>query len=195
MAMDGQGASPSSTGPLTAYDEQEWAFRQQRFEQLRGSADDGAGVLAVNTKARAAGRDALTPIIDRFRADHDAARFRQEMDKLFERFVADELQRAIPDLRVLEQGSVNLGHSGAVPMKPDICLDDRHRVVAVADCKYKVLDDPYARAPDYDQVLAYATAPGLDEARLLYVRGLGDPHLEEVSVRNTQITLRTASSG
>jgi 5-methylcytosine-specific restriction enzyme subunit McrC len=118
-----------------------------------------------------------------------------DMDKLFERFVADELQRTLPDLDVVEQSRVFLGHPKAVPMKPDIVLKDRSETVAVADCKYKVLDDPYARAPDYYQVLAYATALNLDEAWLLYVRGPGDPDLEEVAVRNTDIRLRTAAVG
>jgi 5-methylcytosine-specific restriction enzyme B len=80
MAVDGQGAGLSSTGSLTTYDEHEWAFRKQRFEQLRAHAEGVDRVLEVSKTSRAVGRQALMPILDRFRDDRDPAAFKVDMD-------------------------------------------------------------------------------------------------------------------
>ena len=68
---------------------------------------------------------------------------------------------------------------------------ERHGVAAVADCKYKLLDDGIGRAPDYYQALAYATAYDVPEAWLIYARFRGDVSAADVPIRHVDKTVRT----
>lgn len=126
--------------------------------------------------------------------DQTSPTFLLDMNYLFEAFVTNELRVSLPQLIVEGQATgIRLGRHGRVKMRPDILVREGSVVLAVADCKYKVLDDELARTPDYYQALAYATALGLDDSWLIYTRGPSDPTLAEVSVRNSPITLRTVS--
>jgi 5-methylcytosine-specific restriction enzyme subunit McrC len=129
---------------------------------------------------------------DRHGAD-PVSSFLLDMNQLFEDFVTRAVAAALPHMDVTAQARQPLGRDGAVMMKPDIEIARDGRTIAVADCKYKILDDELARSPDYYQMLAYATSYGLDEARLLYARGPSDLVLRDVAVRNSPIRLRTLS--
>ena len=120
-----------------------------------------------------------------------AGGFTVDMNQLFEEFVTREVAAALPAHTVTGQAHVTLGRDGAVVMRPDIEIRDARGVVAVADCKYKVLDGDLARTPDYYQALAYATAYGLDEAWLLYAKAPDQTPLRPLRVRNSPIAIRT----
>jgi 5-methylcytosine-specific restriction endonuclease McrBC regulatory subunit McrC len=78
-------------------------------------------------------------------------------------------------------------------MEPDITFWRDRQVVAVADCKYKLMRDGEGNNPDYYQALAYATAYDLADAWLIYARFPGDPVGSTVEVRNTDRKLHTIS--
>ena len=120
-----------------------------------------------------------------------AGGFTVDMNQLFEDFVTREVAAALPGQTVTGQAHLPLGRDGSVPMRPDIEIRNARGVVAVADCKYKILDGDLARTPDYYQALAYATAYGLDEAWLLYARAPDQTPLRPLAVRNSAVTIRT----
>jgi 5-methylcytosine-specific restriction enzyme subunit McrC len=81
--------------------------------------------------------------------------------------------------------------TGQVTLKPDITWWRDGRVAAVADCKYKLLDDGIGRAPDYYQALAYATAYDVPEAWLIYARFPGHVPAADVPIRHVDKTVGT----
>jgi len=119
--------------------------------------------------------------------------FLLNMNDLFEKWVTWRLAEASHDVAVIAQHETTLGAGREIPMEPDITFwRDRH-VVAVADCKYKLMRDGEGNNPDYYQALAYATAYDLADAWLIYARFPGDPVGSTVDVRNTDRRLHTIS--
>jgi 5-methylcytosine-specific restriction enzyme subunit McrC len=110
---------------------------------------------------------------------------------LFEKWVTQRLSDCVLDVRVEAQHGVNLGAGNEIPMNPDVTFWRGRQVVAVADCKYKLMHDGDGRGSDYYQALAYATAYDLPEAWLIYARFPGDPAGTSVRVRNSNRTLHT----
>lgn len=106
-----------------------------------------------------------------------AATFLVDMNDLFQRFVADRLERAMRSfgegLSVVEEPTVHLAAGHRLPMRPDLVIRRAGSWVHVADVKYKLSTGP-GRMSDYYQVLAYATAMGLREATLIYAQDPGD---------------------
>ena len=117
--------------------------------------------------------------------------FLLNMNDLFEKWVTRRLAEHARDVQVVAQHGVSLGMGREIPMNPDITLWRDRKVVAVADCKYKLMHDGDGRNADYYQALAYATAYDLHDAWLIYARFPGDPTGSSVQVRNTDRSLHT----
>jgi len=120
-----------------------------------------------------------------------ASSFLVDMNALFEAWVGRRLRDALPDLEVIEQHSTHLDTSSQIALRPDLVIRSAGREIAVADCKYKLLEGGEARSADYYQALAYATALGLPEAWLIYARLPGQPEMNSVTVRHSGVQLRT----
>jgi 5-methylcytosine-specific restriction enzyme subunit McrC len=117
--------------------------------------------------------------------------FLLNMNDLFEKWVTRQLAKHVRGLQVVAQHGVSLGVAREIPMNPDITFWRDRKVVAVADCKYKLMHDGDGRSADYYQALAYATAYDLHDAWLIYARFSGDPTGSSVRVRNTDRSLHT----
>jgi len=103
------------------------------------------------------------------------------MPVLYERFVAAWLRENLPPefvLRVHE--NVHIGSSGAITFDIDLVLEDAESgdVLTVLDTKYKSPERP--STDDVQQVVAYATAKGCNEAILVYPLDLPEPLDERV---------------
>lgn len=126
-------------------------------------------------------------LLDRF-GSSSVSSFLLDMNELFEHFVTQTL-RGLDDIEIEAQASITLDTDGMVPMRPDIVFRRNGDLVAVADCKYKVLRDG-ARTGDYYQALAYATACGLSHSWLLYAQEQGAQPVADVQVRNSHTRLQ-----
>lgn len=105
----------------------------------------------------------------------EASTFLIDMNRLFERFVTDQLKRLLAGrLDVKDQVLTDLDVGGKVNMYPDLVFYRRGRPVLVADLKYKLTEDGLGRTGDYYQLLAYSTALGLRNGVLIYA---GDDQL------------------
>lgn len=100
-----------------------------------------------------------------------AQTFLVDMNKLFEKWIGDELRaRLWPSLEVFEQSNVPLSVSPRVTMTPDLVFRQGKTTVFVADVKYKLTGGGLARTDDYYQLLAYTTAMRLPRGLLIYCR-------------------------
>ena len=99
-----------------------------------------------------------------------ASSFMLDMNKLFERFVAERLQQALRGrLEVKGQHRDRLDEDRTVVIKPDLVFRSAGTPSFVADIKYKLTgEDAGGHHPDYYQLLAYTTALDLPEGVLIY---------------------------
>lgn len=104
------------------------------------------------------------------------------MPWLFERLIGRLLAEAGGRVRVLEQQTCQLDRLGQLSIRPDLVFVDGHRVVGVADTKYKLLDES-GRFPNADayQLVTYCARLGLDTGHLIYAAG--DPRPEPFDIR------------
>lgn len=125
--------------------------------------------------------------------DSPTSTFLLDMNNLFEAWVGKRMRTAYPGHHIEEQARLHLDIDRQVQMRPDIVVrsPDDDEVVAVIDCKYKLLHDGDGRNGDYYQALAYATAYGLNEAWLIYARMPGEITAKDVVVRHAGTRLRT----
>lgn len=121
--------------------------------------------------------------------DTSANTFLLNMNHLFEKWMTQRLSDFADGVQVKAQHGISLGASNEIPMNPDVTLWRSGQVVAVADCKYKLMHDGDGQGADYYQALAYATAYDLPDAWLIYARFPGDPTGTSVRVRNSNRTL------
>lgn len=127
--------------------------------------------------------------------DAGAGVFMVDMNKVFEEFVEARLRRYLHGrLAVVGQHSSSLDIDRSVGIRPDLVFTDPSgSMVYVGDTKYKVTNDGRARESDYYQLLAYATALGLNEGVLVYCQNDGGAPAREVTVRRSGKRLRTWS--
>ncbi len=94
------------------------------------------------------------------------------MPWLFERLIGRLLAEAGAQVRVLEQQTRHLDSLNRLTIKPDLLFVDGRRPVAVADTKYKLLDDS-GRFPNADvyQLVSYCARLGLEVGHLVYAAG------------------------
>ncbi|MEQ1698713.1 MAG: hypothetical protein ABMA25_01320 [Ilumatobacteraceae bacterium] len=123
--------------------------------------------------------------------DSAANTFLLNMNHLFEKWVTQRLSDLADGVQVKAQHGVTLGTGNEIPMNPDVTFWRDRQVIAVADCKYKLMHDGEGQGADYYQALAYATAYDLRDAWLIYARFPGDPASSTVRVRNTNCALHT----
>jgi len=120
----------------------------------------------------------------------DFQTFLIDMNKLFERFVAQILlERALDDMVIDDQVPVYLGYKQKVLMRPDIVVREGETVVVVADCKYKRLEPDEFKNHDIYQMLAYCTATRVQRGLLIYPLHAAVIQ-DEVKIRNTQTAVR-----
>ncbi len=140
-----------------------------------------------------------------------ASSFMLDMNALFERFVAERLQRALRGrLDVKAQDHDRLDEERTIAIRPDLVFRTAGAPSFVADIKYKLTDDAAAgRHPDYYQLLAYTTALNLPEGVLIYcldanrpddpdndnpaagAQATGAPAIRSIRVRHTDKVLHT----
>jgi 5-methylcytosine-specific restriction enzyme subunit McrC len=120
----------------------------------------------------------------------DFQTFLIDMNKLFERFVAQILlERALDNMVIDDQVPVYLGYKRKVLMRPDIVVSEGETVVVVADCKYKRLEPDEFKNHDIYQMLAYCTATRVQRGLLIYPSHAAVIQ-DEVKIRNTQTAVR-----
>jgi 5-methylcytosine-specific restriction enzyme subunit McrC len=103
---------------------------------------------------------------------------------LFERLITTLLEESAGQIRVLAQDTTPLDSLGRLKIKPDLVFKDGRRTVAVADTKYKLLDDD-GKFPNADayQLVTYCARLGLDVGHLIYAAG--DPCPEPFDILGT----------
>ncbi len=125
--------------------------------------------------------------------DHGMLPFLINMNDLFERFVAEWLQRHLPPGMVLSaQHHLTFEGSPWLTARPDLVLfdDATGRPLMVLDTKYKASDEP--SPDDVQQVVFYAQALGCREGVLVYPRALPaelSVHVEDIRVRSASFAL------
>jgi 5-methylcytosine-specific restriction enzyme subunit McrC len=106
-----------------------------------------------------------------------------DMNDVFEHFVRRALRTAlrVDDARFPDRvPRVRLDEAGLVPLKPDLCLIARQRVVWVGDVKYKRLPGASYLNADLYQLLAYTVALDLPYGTLIYAADEGVRAAEHV---------------
>jgi 5-methylcytosine-specific restriction enzyme subunit McrC len=108
--------------------------------------------------------------------DHDMVPFVIHMPRLFELFVAEWMAANVsPPLGIEAQHNISFGDHDELNIQIDLVLSNTEtgETLAVMDTKYKKPDKP--SASDVEQVVAYASAQGCDEAVLIYPAPLPTP--------------------
>ena len=83
-----------------------------------------------------------------------------------------------------------LGHGRAARIRPDLTFEQpTGKAVYVADTKYKITADGYARDADYYQILAYARALDVPAGMLIYCQRNGDAPPRTITVGTHQTEL------
>lgn len=152
-----------------------WTRQNQHYRPLIGLAR----AIIEGTMAEVADGDIPVP------------GFTLSMPRVFEQFVRTALRERtgfnlsqFPDTAT--QHGLRLDTAGSVRLLPDLGVQLDDRWIFIGDVKYK-RDHGSGRDADLYQLLAYATAAGLDEATLVYADGPSEaPHH---IVRNSGVAL------
>lgn len=130
-------------------------------------------------------------LIDRIGAE-DASAFTVDMNRLFQDWVTDRLQRHLRGrLSLVSELPEHLAVGRKIPMYPDLAFFADSQLVYVGDVKYKLTGSGLARNADYYQLLAYATALDQPEGVLVYCQADGAVPEREIVVRHAGTRLRT----
>jgi len=114
--------------------------------------------------------------------------FALSMSWLFERLVTQLLTENRGRLSLHAQRTFPLDTFGRLTIRPDLIFADRERVVAVADTKYKLMDDNgNIPNPDVYQLVTYCTRLGLAAGHLIYATD--QPHRESFEIIGTGVQL------
>ncbi|TCC52152.1 restriction endonuclease [Kribbella pittospori] len=107
---------------------------------------------------------------------------------LFERLIQQLLTEASGMVRVMAQHPRPLDIQARLTIKPDLEFTDGARVVAVADTKYKLLDEQ-GKFPNADayQLVTYCARLGLKVGHLIYAAG--EPRPEPFDIDGAEIRL------
>ena len=109
------------------------------------------------------------------------------MEKLFEDLVAQLLREQVSGARVGAQRKYALGTSGHLNIQPDLVFFRDGVEVAVADTKYKILNEKKKlRNEDAYQLITYCTRLGLEAGHLIYAVGVDDGDDEIPTDHNIQ---------
>lgn len=105
---------------------------------------------------------------------------------LFETLIAELLAERTQALVIQEQ--LPLDTEGRLAIQPDLVFRDANGAIAVADTKYKLLDDK-GHVPNADayQLIAYCARLGLTDGHLIYAAG--EPNPEPISIIGAGIRL------
>jgi 5-methylcytosine-specific restriction enzyme subunit McrC len=124
-----------------------------------------------------------------------ASVFLIDMNRAFEAFVTARLARYLAGrLDVRAQETRRLGHGGTARIRPDLTFQSPGGMtVYVADTKYKITADGYARDSDYYQILAYTRALDVPAGMLIYCQRDGDAPPTSITVGAHQIRLDTSA--
>lgn len=119
--------------------------------------------------------------------------FLVDMNKVFEEFVESRLRRNLAGRLVVDgQRPDRLDLTGSIRIKPDLVFGPvGGGTTYVADSKYKMTADGFAREADYYQILAYTAALGLREGLLIYCQHDDLTPPQTIEVRNLATELRT----
>lgn len=122
--------------------------------------------------------------------------FLVDMNKVFESFVHIALQEALGlDERTFPRGCsrrpLYLDERDRVRLRPDLSWWHGQHCVFVGDVKYKRTDSGDGKHPDLYQLLAYATASGLEEGLLIYAAGESEPTTHEVRLAGKRLRVVT----
>ena len=102
--------------------------------------------------------------------------FLVDMNKVFEEFIEDELRQQLPNsVRLSAQYRTHIDFDGRVPIRPDLVFWSGDNPMFVVDVKYKQPEDDEGRESDLYQVIAYATAIGVEQAALIYATDVDRP--------------------
>ena len=97
---------------------------------------------------------------------------------LFERLVTRVLTEAAPGFAVRARMAFGLDTAGRLAIRPDLVVTAGSRIVAVADARYRPLDDHGRLShPDAYRLLAYCARLGLDTGHLIYATDSQAPDL------------------
>ena len=123
----------------------------------------------------------------------DAAVFLIDMNTAFEAFVAARLARYLAGrLTVRPQQTRSLDHGGTARIRPDLIFEQpASKAVYVADTKYKITADGYARDTDYYQILAYTRVLDVPAGMLIYCQRDGDAPPRAITVGTHRTRLDT----
>ena len=124
-----------------------------------------------------------------------ASVFLIDMNLAFEAFVTARLARYLAGrLTVRAQQTRLLGHGGTARIRPDLTFaSPGGTTVYVADTKYKITADGYARDRDYYQILAYTRALDVPAGMLIYCQRDGDAPPTSITVGADQVRLDTSA--
>jgi 5-methylcytosine-specific restriction enzyme subunit McrC len=103
---------------------------------------------------------------------HESRGFVIRMEQLFETLVTRLLQEQDDDVRLHPQATYKLDTRKRLTIKPDLVFIRGGRAVAVADTKYKILDDNgKIRNEDGYQLVTYCKRLSLEVGHLIYAAG------------------------
>jgi len=130
-------------------------------------------------------------VLDHASVEHEAGSvqthgFVINMAWLFEKLVAELLSEQTRDLE--KQKPVDLDRSGRLRIQPDLVFNNAHGPIAVADTKYKLLDDK-GKVPNADvyQLVTYCARLGLTTGHLIYAAG--EPRPEPFDIVGADVRL------
>jgi 5-methylcytosine-specific restriction enzyme subunit McrC len=118
-----------------------------------------------------------------------------DMNTAFETLVATRLTRYLAGhLTVRPQQTRPLGHGGTTRIRPDLIFERPSGTpVYVADTKYKITADGYARDADYYQILAYTHALDVPAGMLIYAQRDGSAPPTAITVGTQRTRLDTSA--